>query len=125
MFLYRGTTEIEDTHLEASGSWLARGDISMIVHFKFRHHSDDSLDDERNDVRPHLLDVYAFSCQSVQHAGERALAACVLAVRVDEVAAVDVEGVVCQVHEDMAQILLAWFLQHKDVTVFSYLYIRV
>lgn len=102
------------THLEASGSRFARRYISMIVDFKFRHHGDDSLDDKSDDVRPHFLDVYAFSCQPVQHAGESALAACALAVWVDKVAAVDVEGVVCQVHEDMAQVLLAWFLHNQD-----------
>lgn len=52
----------------------------MIVYFEFRHNSDDRLDDQGDDVRPHLLDVHAFGCQPVQHAGEGALAARVLAV---------------------------------------------
>lgn len=73
-------TKLHATHLEASGSRFARRYISVIVNFKFRHHSDDCLDDKGNDVRPHLLNVYTFSCQPVQHAGESALAACALAV---------------------------------------------
>lgn len=32
-----------------------------------------------------------------------------------KVAAVDIEGVVRQVHEDMAQVLLAWFLQKESI----------
>lgn len=51
----------------------------MIVHLELRHHSDDGFDDEGDDVGPHLLNVHAFSCQPVEHAGERALAASVLA----------------------------------------------
>lgn len=114
-----------DTNLEASRPRFARWYLSLIVHFKFRHHGDDGLDDKSDDVRPHLLDVHAFSCQPVQHAGERALAARVLAVGVDKVAAVDVEGVVCQVHENMAEILLAWFLQQQNKSHLNYLYIKI
>lgn len=107
------------THLEACGSWFAWWYICLIMDFEFRHHSNDSLDDESDDVRPDPLDVDAFSCQPVQHTGERALAARVLAVRVDEVATVDVEGVVSQVHEDMAQVLLAWLLYDDNGNGFN------
>lgn len=51
----------------------------MIVHFELRHHSDEGFNDEGDDVGPHLLNVHAFSCQPVQHAGERALAPSALA----------------------------------------------
>ena len=71
------------THLKACGSRFARRYFSLIVDSKFRHHGDGGLDDEGDDVGPHLLDVHAFSCQPVQHAGERALAACALAAGVD------------------------------------------
>ena len=102
------------THLEARGSWFARRYISLIVDSKFRHHGDDGFDDESDDVRPHLLDVHAFGCEPVEDAREGPLAAGALAVWVDKVPTVDVEGVVCQVHEDMAQILLARFLHNQN-----------
>lgn len=110
------------THLKTCRSWFARWYISLIVDFKFRHHSDDSLNDKSNDVWPHLLDVYTFSCQPVQNTGESALAACVLAVWVDEVATVDIEGVVCQVHKDMTKILLAWLLHSQNESDLNYIY---
>ena len=126
LFGYSGTSDPEDvlisTHLEASGSRFARWYIGLIVDPKFRHHGDGGLDDEGDDVRPHLLDVHAFGRQPVQHAGQGALAARALAVRVDEVAAVDVERVVRQVHEDMAQILLAWFLHDQNKSEITYLF---
>lgn len=112
------------SHLEASGSRFARGYIGMIVHFKFRHHSNDRLDDEGNDIWPNLLNVYTFSCQSVKHTGESAFAACVLAVWVDEVAAVNIEGVIRQVHEDVTQILLAWFLQNRSMSDLDWLHVK-
>lgn len=36
----------------------------------------------------------------------------------------DIEGVICQVHEDMGQILLAWFLQNKNMSDHNHLYIK-
>lgn len=99
-----------ESHLEACGPWFSRRYVSVIVDLELRHNGDGRLDDEGDDVRPHLFDVDAFGRQPVQHTGEGALAACVLAVGVHEVAAVHVEGVVGQVHEDVSQVLLAWFL---------------
>lgn len=114
------------THLEACRSWFARRYISLIVDFKIRHHSYNSFDDKSDDVRPHLLDVHTFGCQPVQHAGQSALAACVLAVWMDKIATVDIEGVVCQVHKHMTQILLARLLnsQNRRNLYFLHLYAR-
>lgn len=101
-------------HLKACGPWFPRGDVSVIVDLELRHNCDGRLNDEGDDVRPHLLDVDAFGRKPVQHAGQGALAARVLAVGVHEVAAVHVEGVVGEVHEDVSQVLLAWFLDNES-----------
>lgn len=104
----------QSSHLEARGPRFPGRYVCVIVDLELRHNGDGRLDDEGDDVRPHLLDVHAFGRQPVQHAGEGALAARVLAVGVHEVAAVHVEGVVGQVHEDVGQVLLAWFLEREE-----------
>ena len=92
------------------GPGLPGGMSALVVDLKLGHQGDDGLDDQRDDVRPHLLDVNALRGEAVEHAGERALAARALAVRVHKVAALHVQGVVGEVHEHMAHVLLVGLL---------------
>lgn len=98
------------TYLKTRRSWFARWYISLIMDFQFRHKCNNSLDNQRDNVRPNLLDVHSFRCQTIQNARERAFTARAAAVRMDKVSAVHIKGIVGKVHKYMTEVLLTGFL---------------